>query len=268
VQLPPTPPPGYGGPTVDQIWQDVFPGQDRQAYQLLTDAGWFALDVGNAYTAFKSVNSQYISLLAQWNFPQEDLAGFEGPVPDAGDILADDTRLTWITRTTNPIPDTWLWTTGAPFGGDQVWCFNKNDLSSPTSYWRLDMTEQQFNAMKVAALAQAMPPVWPGLAGVTLLTPVDLAPPHQTLDVACDGALVNLTAWSIEKPVYDFDSQVAHGFAGGITFVSDNGYAEPEQRLGFETALYTPREMAHAAKVVLRLQLAISGTIQPWTLNS
>lgn len=253
----------------EAVWTYAVPTTEREAQQLLSAAGFYAEITGTSYIRKPTAQSVYIDIVAEWQYVLGDQDGFDGPGTDSTDILPTDTLLTWLNRTTNINSGSnspYSWGYGGPFQPDVAYTEWINIETQPQSWLVCNLSQQDFAKLQ-ASVVRPTPPVWPGLANVTLSDPVAIVPPSQTIDVPCDGVLVALTAWPTQKPVYDYDSQQAIGFLGGVTFVTDNGYAEPEQRLGFETALYVPLEMTRATQVVVRSNLAVTGTITPWSLN-
>lgn len=110
-----------------------------------------------------------------------------------------------------------------------------------------------------------VPPVWPGLALVTMGSPVAIAA-QQTVDGPMDGVEVVITAVSSSKPNVPYDTQNAYKFIGALAFVDDNGDVEPYQQLSFANALYCPKFMTRATSVVVRSDPSVVGTITPWVI--
>lgn len=108
-------------------------------------------------------------------------------------------------------------------------------------------------------------PVWPGLAGVTLGTPVALAGSGITVTGPLDGILLALTTIPQPRPQYNFNGTISWGKMGGVAFESDNGDTEEQQLIGFESALYAPKSMKQASFCNLRYPSGTLGTATPWT---
>lgn len=117
----------------------------------------------------------------------------------------------------------------------------------------------------VAAMANVAP-VWPGLAKVTLGTPVALSA-AVNVNVPMDGCLIALTATPPGKPVYTIGDQVATAHIGQVAFLDDNGEMEYPQNLSFPAEVYCPLSMAHAAGVKIRTVPGVSGSVTPWTIT-
>lgn len=107
-------------------------------------------------------------------------------------------------------------------------------------------------------------PVWPGLASVTLGTPVTLEE-EPALTGPFDGVLINITTPPTKTGLRQFGTAPMDYGVGEIAFVTDNGYIEPWQYLGFRTALYTPKMMRQASAVKCRVLAGAAGTIRTFT---
>lgn len=113
------------------------------------------------------------------------------------------------------------------------------------------------------SLFQNLPPIWPGITGVRLGTPVALTP-MLTLAGPMNGVVVTITSVPAGQGSYDYNGLTEYRYIGSLTFLSDRGDAEHYQQLGFQSAVYTPRTMHSAASVHLRTYAGVSGTITPW----
>lgn len=135
--------------------------------------------------------------------------------------------------------------------------------------WVTTIDEAQYAAI-IAFVAPStstnLPPVWPGLANVTLGSPVALAA-GVTITGPLDGVLVSITSVPSYTGLFDFDGDPSYRNVGAITFQSDNGQDELPQTLGFSSAIYCPRQMATASLAKLRTPGAIVGTVTPWVRN-
>lgn len=107
-------------------------------------------------------------------------------------------------------------------------------------------------------------PVWPGVANVTLGTVVTLEE-EPDLTGPFDGVLINITTPPTRTGLRQFGTAPMDYGVGEIAFVTDNGYIEPWQYLGFRTALYTPKMMRQASAVKCRVLAGAEGTIRTFT---
>lgn len=110
-------------------------------------------------------------------------------------------------------------------------------------------------------------PVWPGLSGVQLGTPVPYST-GVTINGPLSGILLDVSVVGIRKPPFQFDGDKSHQGLGAVTFQTDTGHDEFPQLLGFEHGIYTPQTMYRASKAKVRGHADVTGTITPWLLPS
>lgn len=181
-----------------------------------------------------------------------------GPTVQTASILASDSVLTWLTRE----EPTFDW---APWAGcpDYIAAQTTDEamewicLISPT-----DLTAIQALLMPSRHLTA---PVWPGLTGVTLLTPVALDI-GVTIAEACSGAIIDITAVPSKQGQFALGDMTSWRNVGAIAFVDDNGEAEYPQTLGLVHGVYLAKSMAVAAGLVLRASPGVTGTVTPFTI--
>ena len=201
-----------------------------------------------------------------------DLTYFNGdsivnyyPFPDWGDILAQDTRLTWLQRTdTN---NTWV---ADSFTGDPVAMQNAVD-QIPLTWIGMLISEEQFNKLKTPVVPDVQvivsnAPVWPGIANATLGDPVALAV-GLTITEPMDGVLITITATEASKPYYLYDDMRGYRHIGTLAFINDQGRAEQWQDINFTSAVYSCKSMKRAAAVKIRTASGTVGTVTPWLTN-
>lgn len=111
------------------------------------------------------------------------------------------------------------------------------------------------------------PPVWPGLANVTMGTPVALAT-GVTITAPMHGVVVNLTSVPSDTEHYDFDAQLSYVHLGALAFANDDGAVEGFQPFSFGKHLLTPNRMTEASAVYVRCAIGVTGTVTPWTINA
>lgn len=265
VTLPRTPPPGYGGATGSEIGDAVW------LYPLPNATPFTALEAQDSMMAhfYFLGNNQYgYSLNSQPGYAivgidTEQRTSFSGPSQpflDFSTILPTDASIfAWAQRV---YPGT-TWHQGID---DTVYEVDSNNAGIT---WWVDLTQLQFRQWKAtgAAAAARVAPVWPGLANVTLGASVPLAD-QQVLAGPMDGVIVHLTSVPASKTSYFFATTEHDWFRiGAITFRDDHGDEEPPQLLGFDHAVYCARTMQHASSCLVRLQGAVTGTIQPWHIT-
>lgn len=117
-----------------------------------------------------------------------------------------------------------------------------------------------------AEIAVLEAPVWPGLAGVTLGTPVALSD-SVAIDEPMHGVIIAVTTPPGKVGVRVIGGEYFDYNCGELTFATDEGDLEPWQYLGFRAAIFTPKTMAQAGGVRLRVLGGAEGTVTPWTLT-
>jgi hypothetical protein len=161
------------------------------------------------------------------------------------------------------------WSHSNPFTGrtsDYAWVVLDGSFNTNYTFLRCDITNAQQAWITGAAAAGGLTaPIWPGLAGVTLGTPVALAD-RVVIEEALHGVLVNVTSPPHGLGKFEIGSQSFWYRLGMLYFVSDNGDVEAAQPLGCGNAIYVPKTMAEASGALLRVKGDPEGTVTPWTL--
>lgn len=109
-------------------------------------------------------------------------------------------------------------------------------------------------------------PVWPGLANVTLGTPVNIGLTFASSE-ACDGVIVSITGDPLMRSSYDWGGLIQHPRAGYIAFVTDDGQYSDQQPFTFPSHLICPTAMLHPDGFIGKARAGVSGTVTPWTIN-
>jgi len=264
VTLPTTPPDGYGPGDADAlvlaIWQYQLPGCDTMGSYMFA---------AGATAAF--------STTIQPQFHYDEFFDYQYPGFDAfGEPRIFQPSFSWTLVSPG---DTFLPSVIAqnPTAAFVDWAQGEGGAISvigdggdgPQGYLtRYD--EASWNAVRdsiFSAQLSFLPPVWPGLDGVTLGDPVTITA-LLTIMVPMDGCLIQIDDVTTNKPEIPYGDQMAWRYLGALSFVSDNDFVEPWQPLAFSQALYTPRSMAHASGLVLRTDASVVGTVTPWVLNT
>lgn len=258
---------------------DAFTGS---APANIADAVWDAVDTLNViqrgdelaqaynYAQHKSaIDETVLTVQAPWPWMVGGTWGSSGlgnPNPativpvDVSTIIAGDlTSYDWIFR----VYDSDL----SGFLGDDG-MYTVTDLTESAFNWVAYIPQDQWLELKAAlglGTASIAAPIWPGLAGVTLGTPVAISLTF-TVDGPLDGVLVALTAVPTLKGHYVYDDIDQSLKIGALTFVSDNGDAEYVQALGFTNEVYVPKNMAHADSCKVRTVSGVTGTVTPFTI--
>lgn len=197
------------------------------------------------------------ALYSERNWPAE---------PDFTEVLDGDTPYTFLART----QPAYGWQAAGPTGvsdGEIAW----KPLNDTYGTWfRSTFSTRQlanvFNETTIinntAAISVELP-LWPGIADVTLGTPVALTG-QLNLQEACDGVIVTITTPPTKTGLRQLGGAYYDYGVGELAFESDNGDLEPWQYMGFRNAIFTPRSMLHAAGVRFRILAGAEGTVTPW----
>lgn len=177
--------------------------------------------------------------------------------PDWSDIQAADTRLSWVQRTASNR----TWYEEADTG--IVWCLY-NEISGQGERLILLLTEAEFQAQKQLA-ATIGPPIWPGLAGVVLGTPVGISEP-TIIAGPMDGILITLDTANPGAGQWAVGAFTSWRYAGYVVFLSAEGHADTTQFLGPADNVFCPKGMTHADSCVVYLNKIATATVTPWTL--
>lgn len=264
VILPPAPPPGYGGASSGDVWSavneyDAVLGAPIVQDTLLAYAGNLAF-AENANVAKVLNRSPFFVIeppIQGWIDPTAFPIRATIPAPDWTDIRPSDTVLTWLTRT-EPL---YSWSYEAASNTCQA-LYAPAQFDSPTL--RCILTTSQLQAIAGRSLA-ATPPVWPGLAGVTLGAPVAISP---SFDVPgpLQGVLFDLTSPPSGQTLYVLGTAQESYNWGHIGFEQDNGQSEPFQYLSFQQGMYLPRQMSEAMLCHVFVKGSPTGTVTPFTI--
>jgi len=104
---------------------------------------------------------------------------------------------------------------------------------------------------------------WPGLAGVTLGTPVPITA-DMTLSGPIDGALYEITGAPSTLGKTVVGGHTSWLRLGQAAFVSDNGDMDLFQSVNWDNGILVPRIMLTPASLVLHFVGGVSGTVTPW----
>lgn len=263
VTLPTVPPTGYSGPDAETIWAYTASGGSKTMREWLTLAGVFALNVsGDNQIRWASTGAPGYSVSTDWSYDnQPPIDVNTGPTVDPDTILATDTTyLGWLDR---------VYTAGTFAIDGAGYAY----IDQAGSSWRFTLLFDEpafweWKATKFAAAAAAglVPPVWPGAANVTLGTPVAIESTN-VITALMHGVLIEIDTVPVGRQTYIFDSYTSYGHIGQVAFQQDSGWSELPQNLGFDNAVYSPKEMREANHVRWRIFPGVTGFVTPWTIN-
>lgn len=120
--------------------------------------------------------------------------------------------------------------------------------------------------LRQVAVTRFQPPVWPGLENVDLYAMYSL-PGNINLPGPMHGVRITITSTDPGTGFYDYDTHRCWRNIGALAFVTEDGYAEMWQPLGFTNAIYVPKTMTIAGSVIAHLGRGPQGFIQPWTFK-
>jgi len=227
------------------------------ADQLLTWAGQYAGQVGTSkYVRLPLAPDFALSYSWAETWALVGVYGWE-PSPDYADILAGDTALSWLNRTDTVYGGTWLYDANIGL------CYTTTFGSSPHPDRVICLLHDWQLGITTAAIAA---PVWPGLAAVTLGSPVALSPDLE-LAGPMDGVLLTITTPPSGLGKFEIAARTWWYRLGQIAFVSDNGEVEPWQYLAWDQSVYCPRQMIQADAALIRCLAGAEGTATPWTVT-
>lgn len=261
VPLPTTPPTGYGSDpsgTAAAVWDDNVGHAFMTKGWLLTTAG-LESDLNSFAFVLPYTSNQLFRY--GWNAQFQQVPPFTQP-PTAllSGILSTDDLLSWVTRE-SPL-NTWAY---MPPGTDFV--VGSDDPTIPSG-WLCILSSSDFLAIQQQMFPAGVgsgPPIWPGVANVTLGSPVAISS-QFTVDGPMDGVIVTITDVTVSKVALAYDSATAYKNIGGLSFFNDNNDQEAFQLLAFNDQSYVPFTMGHAAGVRFRVDPSVVGTVTPWVV--
>jgi len=262
VTLPGPPPAGYGGPSSTSnaaaVWAFHLIGSGQLAGDALDDAAALSHDMSDAQVGLPTIgNPPWIGQGSWGTGGSSSHPDINLPQVAVSTILQSDLSATdWLNRV-YPAFGTFTEQNGYPtlpdWGGGIQWVL-------PWDQEKFDRIKATF-ALPVLSRA----PVWPGLANVTLGTPVALSD-NFSITEPMDGVLVAITTPPVGRGSYDYDGHKAYLNIGSLAFFSDTLELEHFLALSFDTAVYCPRVMSRAAGVRVRTVPGLTGTVTPWTI--
>lgn len=262
VTLPATTPSGGAwldaGNAGDTVWHYTEILGDTEPYQHLQSAG--------SWTNFLEVDGvgpqiDWLVYASSYSPVFDNAWTVSYPSDDPSTILAGDTLLSWLTRENPGAVVSWYGGTGAQVAihmgtGDDIQDFLTSIIDADFQIIKREL-------FPLPAISGA--PVWPGLANVTLGTPVALADGLE-LDGPLAGVIIDITGVAPPVSFYPFGSLKSYVRAGALLFLSDNGDAEFPQPFGPQSEVVLPKAMITAGSAILRVTSGVTGTATPFTI--
>lgn len=265
VTLPTTPPSGYGGASASAAAAAVW-NTANYAGQAMGDtmrAVVYFLDGVNAQLAFPSPTGGPFRITA-------NLGPFNAEpwlyTPDYGldSILTTDADVgAWLNRVAAR-GETWSLDTDSLY-----WrTFGLGNPANNTT-WYCTLSEIEFTQIKaeLAGTGVLVPPVWPGLANVTLGATHAINAPGENITIDCDGVIIDITGTPPWAGNFSFGSAISWRNVGAVTFTTDNAQQEFAQTFSWSSGVYLTKNQKRAAGYAYRAALGVSGTITPFTIN-
>lgn len=262
VTLPTTPPTGYGFDPVGDtasIW-GFIDSQTSQPTITLVSVAYSEATAREGQTSIDQRRSPYFDVF------QEGIANYDQGYPswyppkfDTSALSRSDTVLS-ILAASNPTITFTLMPDAQHYRYVGLGPTNVTVICRVDDAWLAALKDSV-----LGPLTSIGAPIWPGLTGVTLLTPVAIAT-TLTITEVCSGCIVTILGVPTKQGQFLLGDLVSWRNAGALAFVDDNGEAEYPQNLGFEDAVYLPKSMVSASAIVLRASPGVTGTVTPFTI--
>jgi len=216
----------------------------------------FAQSIGSD-GGYPAKNSPFVLVTGSFASALQGIPAPQPPQPDWQLAPTFSTLLDWLNGTT-----AYTWLVDEPSASGLY--FTDDGIPGTDYRYYCILTEQMFALLLGrGSITATGVPLWPGLANVTLGTPVALDV-GVTITTPMDGVLVAVTAVPANTSFFQFDDVESYRFIGALAFFSDDGDEEFPQNLGFQNAVYCPKAMTEAAGVKVRTKPGIVGTVTPW----
>lgn len=262
VTLPATTPAGAwptDAGTAASVWGTAAEFSPPTMYELVNDVGRSVLAVAEAGN-WGPYSSPYFSTVGWDQTVGPGASGLTYPAPSADAILSTDTLTTWLTR---ELP---TWTVHPGYWGSDAIAVYGDPGSGPLIH-TCTLDDRTFSILKATLFPAAinLPPVWPGISGVTLGAAVALSDGLVVMGPLA-GVLIVITSVPTPISYYPFGTIKSYVRAGAIVFTDDNGDSEFPQPFGPDNQCILPKSMTGATSATVRLPSGIVGTIQPFTI--
>lgn len=262
VTLPPSPPPVYVAPTSSANAVDVwnFPVTAGgfnliaafEALQHIANAAANMADFGSPIAR----SNPFVYLVGGGQQSYFNSSVLPVPVMAMQNCRASDTVLSFFQRE-DPIR---TWVQDTSFGGRV-----HASVLSGFFTWVATVYDGELQAWRAATALPSSVPVWPGIAGVTLGTPVAITS-SMNIPGPMQGVIIDITATDPNRTLFNVGGMLANRNIGTCTFVDDHGEAEPVHFLNFQKAVELPHTMASASSFRLQNAAGLVGTITPFTI--
>lgn len=138
-------------------------------------------------------------------------------------------------------------------------------------FWRCNVADWELpwrSGKWATQLAESNPRplAYPGPDGVTFATGVAITP-SLFVEAAMHGCVVNVVDWPTRITPWTFGGKLSIRGLGFASFVSEDGYAEPQQKVMCPTSLLTPTAMVKAGGCAFQFMSGVTGTVTPYTID-
>lgn len=240
-----------------QLWEVLMYAYDSTRYALGTEG--LHLPKSPDFDLLIGDPAWLPDAYAHWN------TGTHIAVPPPLDFAAIETAgsiLAWLEANA----PTFAWSYEGPDGmnvsGDNtVWA---PALGMTGAWWKCKYSDR--------ILAQQEAPqsivgsLWPGVANVTLGTPVPFTG-KVLLEAVMDGCLIQITEVPPGQSQYPEAGTTRYKGLGWMSFHSDNGDLEPHQAIEWPNSVFVPHNMQQAVSADIWTKPTTSGIVTPWTRN-
>ena len=282
VTLPPSQPPGWSGDNTTNLLGAAVPvpwwgpgTNDAEFQSALFDIESNLLGLTGA-TGWPDRNGPWFALVEYWTPLQWGMVHPTEPaVPYLPPTDVDWTTWDGVQTLVEFLMASWpeyLWDHNGPAGYTTPGIVWGHVAAEVPARWRCLVEEWQLpfvSGRAWAAISGAtlkVPPLWPGLDGVSLGTPVELTD-SAILTGPMDGVLVDVTADKPGAGHFGTDGLRYTWRGGWLAFTDAAGRAEEYQYMGWSSAVYLPKHMAHAGGVCLILRDTLACTVTPFTIS-
>jgi hypothetical protein len=268
LEWPTEAPPWYTAPDntpfdPEAVWNWRMPATSQQAWEVMNAAWWAARTMGETLQPLRGDPRWGLVQLTTTPEGARGVAILIYPTPDWGDLDPEESLLAWLQRTDTSglewsqpegyaTPFAPLYDNFSVVAGAVVPLFQKRQ---PVTFNETPITVETTGA-----------PVWPGADHVTFGEARVLAD-QLHIDETMHGVIVSVTTPPTRTGLRQIGGQLYDYGVGEIAFGTDEGDIEPWQYLGFRSAIFTPRTMAVASHVYLRVLAGASGTVTPWVIS-
>jgi hypothetical protein len=240
------------------VWAYTAPGAMYSAWTHQSWAGSLSRNLDNL-VAFRQSYAPAFTVEGSWWDESVVPTILHNPAPDWADIRPADTRLTWLQRT--DVSNQWI---ADPYDGTPLAYGDPGNSQWPM---RCAFTEVDFTVWKMALWHGFGAPIWPGLAGVTLLEPTVLTE-TGIVTATMHGILLTVDSGPGGAGQWGADGFRSYYRAGYVVFLDADGHADTTQFVGPDDNIFCPKGMTTAAAVVVGLNKATQITVTPWILGA